>query len=181
MAVLSGSRLSDVPDRAIVISSAPMMSAQIAKVMEYRLGRIKRPSERSVESQRHVRRMGTNCLVVLGLAVTCCYRDSGDIGRRRSFDSRIRELPGHLRTLSNIAHLVSVPANLVLACAMGGSAQREFGAWGTIDVTLRKRIRIGTELQLTHVPYKRCRSIAAMGCYTSIAPTLDPQPSKSQT
>ncbi|BAL24326.1 hypothetical protein AZKH_2013 [Azoarcus sp. KH32C] len=36
MAVLRGSRCSDVPDRAIVISSTPMMSAQIAKDMEER-------------------------------------------------------------------------------------------------------------------------------------------------
>jgi hypothetical protein len=34
MAVLTGSCLSHVPDRAIVVSSAPMMSAQIAKYME---------------------------------------------------------------------------------------------------------------------------------------------------
>ncbi len=36
MAVLTGSRLSHVPDRAMVISSAPTMSAQIAKYMESR-------------------------------------------------------------------------------------------------------------------------------------------------
>ena len=34
MAVLTGSRLSHVPDKAMAISSAPMISAQIAKYMD---------------------------------------------------------------------------------------------------------------------------------------------------
>lgn len=49
MAVLIGKRLSDVPERAIVINSVPIMSAQIAKVM------IRFPGEGSIGRCGHAR------------------------------------------------------------------------------------------------------------------------------
>jgi hypothetical protein len=39
MAVLTGSRLSELPARVIVVSRTPRSTAQVAKVMVYRTGR----------------------------------------------------------------------------------------------------------------------------------------------
>jgi hypothetical protein len=54
MVLLKGSRLSDVPDKAIVVRSAPMTSAQIAKGMECLVGRLNRPAEVNDGGRHHV-------------------------------------------------------------------------------------------------------------------------------